>query len=133
MAETTAHTEAPGGGNTFPPFQTENFPSQLIWLAVTFVLLYALMSRIALIPRSARHQAAARRFVDYLLSSAGQTRLVQHSLGTVRNDMQPAVPGYPDVAKSLRPIALNIDLLTYLDRAKRGQFLKQWKKTLQGQ
>jgi iron(III) transport system substrate-binding protein len=47
--------------------------------------------------------------------------------------MQPAIPGFPDAAKSLRPIALNIDLLTYLDRAKRGQFLKQWKKTLQGQ
>jgi iron(III) transport system substrate-binding protein len=92
-----------------------------------------LMSRIALIPRSARHLAAARRFVDYLLSRAGQARLVEHSLGSVREDMQPAIPGFPDAAKSLRPIALNIDLLTYLDRAKRGQFLKQWKKTLQGQ
>ena len=92
-----------------------------------------LMSRIALIPRSAQHLAAARRFVDYLLSRAGQARLVEHSLGSVRDDMQPAIPGFPDAAKSLRPIALNIDLLTYLDRAKRGQFLKQWKKTLQGQ
>jgi F-type H+-transporting ATPase subunit b len=48
MAEPTAHTEAPAGKKSFPPFEAQNFPSQLLWLAVTFVLLYALMSRIAL-------------------------------------------------------------------------------------
>jgi F-type H+-transporting ATPase subunit b len=48
MADTTAHTQAPAGKNTFPPFQSENFPSQLAWLAVSFVLLYVLMSRVAL-------------------------------------------------------------------------------------
>jgi F-type H+-transporting ATPase subunit b len=47
MAATKATTEAPGH-HEFPPFQTENFPSQLLWLAVSFVLLYVLMSRIAL-------------------------------------------------------------------------------------
>jgi iron(III) transport system substrate-binding protein len=92
-----------------------------------------LMSRIALISRAAQHVPAARRFMDFLLSRAGQARLVEHSLGSVRNDMQPEIPGYADVAKSLRPIALNIGLLTYLDQAKRSQFVKQWKKTLQDQ
>ncbi len=48
MAEPTAHTEAPAGHNAFPPFQTENFPSQLVWLTLTFVLLYVLMSKVAL-------------------------------------------------------------------------------------
>jgi F-type H+-transporting ATPase subunit b len=48
MAEPTAHTEVPAGHGAFPPFQAQHFPSQLLWLAVSFVLLYVLMSKIAL-------------------------------------------------------------------------------------
>ena len=48
MTETAAHTGALAGEPSFPPFQAENFASQLVWLTLTFVLLYVLMSRIAL-------------------------------------------------------------------------------------
>src|SRR5271163_4359214 len=43
-----AITEAPGEKHAFPPFESQHFPSQLFWLALSFILLYVLMSRIAL-------------------------------------------------------------------------------------
>ena len=35
-------------GRGFPPFDSHSFPSQLLWLALTFVTLYLVMARIAL-------------------------------------------------------------------------------------
>src|ERR1700720_824133 len=45
---TTAHTEAEGGKHAFPPFEKDTFASQLVSLAVAFVALYLIVSRIAL-------------------------------------------------------------------------------------
>ncbi|TAK48491.1 MAG: F0F1 ATP synthase subunit B [Xanthobacteraceae bacterium] len=45
-----AHTEVPSGGHGggFPPFDKSTFASQLFWLAIAFVALYVIVSRIAL-------------------------------------------------------------------------------------
>ncbi len=44
-----AHTEAEGGHKApFPPFQKDTFASQLVSLAIAFVALYLVVSRIAL-------------------------------------------------------------------------------------
>ncbi|HWV52634.1 F0F1 ATP synthase subunit B [Pseudorhodoplanes sp.] len=49
MAILLATTQAPGGAKPqFPPFNSETFASQVFWFAITFVLLYLLMSRVAL-------------------------------------------------------------------------------------
>jgi F-type H+-transporting ATPase subunit b len=69
MAETTTHTEAPAGHAKFPPFESEHFPSQLVWLAISFVLLYALMSRVAL-PRIGGIMAARGKVISDDLAAA---------------------------------------------------------------
>ncbi len=52
MIVSTAHaaTEAAGGAHDvgFPPFETETYLGQLIWLALIFGLLYVLMKRVVL-------------------------------------------------------------------------------------
>jgi F-type H+-transporting ATPase subunit b len=45
---TTAHTEADASKHAFPPFQKDTFASQLVSLAIAFVALYLIVSRIAL-------------------------------------------------------------------------------------
>src|SRR6478752_6234266 len=69
MAEPTAHTEVPGGHGAFPPFQKDTFASQLVWLTVTFVLLYVLMAKIAL-PRIGSILAARSKHISDDLSAA---------------------------------------------------------------
>ncbi len=95
MAETTAHSEAPGESHAFPPFESQHYPSQLFWLALTFILLYVLMSRIALprigailADRSKRISddlAAAQRFKE---QSEAADAAYQKSLADARNRAQ---------------------------------------------
>ena len=68
MAETNAHSEVPAQ-HGFPPFESEHFPSQLVWLAISFVLLYVLMSKIAL-PRIGSILAERNRLVSDDLAAA---------------------------------------------------------------
>src|SRR5689334_9879742 len=73
MAESNAHTEAPGGHGGFPPFQKESFPSQLFWLAICFALLYVLMARVAL-PRIGSIIEARRSRIEGDLAEANRLK-----------------------------------------------------------
>ena len=74
--KTVAGTEAHGGvedTGAFPPFDTASFGNQLIWLAITFGILYLIMSRVAL-PRIGSVLATRKARIDADLNEADMLR-----------------------------------------------------------
>jgi F-type H+-transporting ATPase subunit b len=67
--ESVEHVPASEHGRGFPPFDPQTFASQLLWLALTFIALYLLMSRIAL-PRIGSILEERRRHIDADLAEA---------------------------------------------------------------
>ena len=68
--EATPKSEHGGG---FPPFNSHTFPSQLIWLAIFFVLLYALMAKWAL-PQVGRVIERRQKLIEDDIAEAGQLK-----------------------------------------------------------
>jgi F-type H+-transporting ATPase subunit b len=66
---TTAHTEADGGHKEFPPFEKNTFASQLVSLAIAFVALYLIVSKLAL-PRVGGVLDARQNKIDGDLAEA---------------------------------------------------------------
>ena len=78
-ADTHATTEANAGdhgSDVFPPFDPATFPSQLLWLALSFGALYLLMSRLAL-PRIGSTLETRKATIDADLAAAEVSR--QHT------------------------------------------------------
>jgi F-type H+-transporting ATPase subunit b len=74
MADEHSTTEAPSeqhGG--FPPFQKENFASQLFWLVICFAALYIMVSKLIL-PRMGAIMAERREHIDGYLAEAGRMK-----------------------------------------------------------
>ncbi len=71
---TTSHTEAAGGHKApFPPFEKDTFASQLVSLAIAFVALYLIVSKIAL-PRVGSVLDARQAAIDGDLTQAQKLR-----------------------------------------------------------
>ena len=78
----TAHTEADGGHKApFPPFQKDTFASQLVSVAIAFVALYLIVSKIAL-PRVGSVLDKRQNTIDGNLAEA--QRLKDESDGALK-------------------------------------------------
>jgi len=91
------------------------------------------LSRVAFIARGARHPAAARLWLDHLLSTRGQALLagnlgllpVRTDAGTAGADSAAALL-HQNLQHAFRPIRIGSGLLAYQDQAKKDAFLRQW-------
>ena len=91
-------------------------------------------SRIAFIPKAARHPNAGKLFLDYILSKRAQTIMANKSLiYALRNDVEgqaTAANLTKEMGKALKPIEVSPNLLAALDKNKRLDFLKRWQESL---
>ena len=91
-------------------------------------------SRIAFIPKGARHPNAGKLFLDYILSKRAQTIMATKALiYALRDDVEgqaTAAALTKEMGKVLKPIEVGPDLLTALDKTKRLDFLKRWQEAL---
>lgn len=100
------------------------------WVEVVFPEDYTLvMSRIGFISNSARHPAAAKLFLDFLLSREGQLLLGQRYITPVRTDLQAAQPH--GGAQNLQAIQVGPELMANLDRLKHAKLLSEWKRAIE--
>ncbi|MFP5515253.1 MAG: extracellular solute-binding protein [Alphaproteobacteria bacterium] len=93
------------------------------------------ISRVAVIPKSAPRARLAGLFIDYLLSTRGQEVVADRSAlyalsSSVTREASAAGLRSSTVAP-LQPIALSAALLVFLDPLKRRTFLQQWQSAVQ--
>jgi iron(III) transport system substrate-binding protein len=91
-------------------------------------------SRIAFIPKGARHPNAGKLFLDYILSKRAQTIMANKALiYALRDDVEgqaTAANLNKEFGKALKPIEVGPDLLSALDKTKRLDFLKRWQEAI---
>ena len=119
MAAPTAHTEQPAGHGAFPPFQSEHFPSQLVWLAISFVLLYVLMSKIAL-PR-----------IGSILEE--RSRLISDDLAAAERLKEQSNAAHTAYEKSLADARARAQLIAGAMREKQARQTEETQKRLEAQ
>jgi len=89
------------------------------------------MSRIALLSKTAAHPNAGRLWLDYLLSRRGQSVLSTRSeLFSIRSDVGgefTAATLRDTLGASLNAITVGPALLVFLDQSKKSEFLRRWR------
>ncbi len=69
----TGHVPKGEHKSAFPPFQSQTFASQLVWLVIAFVLLYVLMLKVAL-PRVAKIIESRQKRIADDIADAGKLK-----------------------------------------------------------
>lgn len=99
-------------------------------VAIVYPSDYTLMVlRIAFIPKTARHPAAGKLFLDFLLSQAGQTLMAQELMLPTRNGVAPV--GETPSAEVVRRIHFGPALLANLDEFRRRRVLYEWRRAFE--
>jgi iron(III) transport system substrate-binding protein len=105
-------------------------------LAIVYPRDYTLViTRIALIPKAAKHPNAAKVFLDYLLSARGQDEMSRAHLFAIRPDVSgqaTAAALQKQLGAALRPLPVSPKLLDDLDPAKRLPLMTKWQAALGG-
>lgn len=95
-----------------------------------------ILSRVILIAKRARHPAAAKLWVEYVLSRRGQTVLSERSrIFSIRPDVEgefTAASLLRTLGPSARPIRVSPGLLVFLDQAKHRELIKRWEQLVLG-
>ncbi|HZU62085.1 MAG TPA: ABC transporter substrate-binding protein [Novosphingobium sp.] len=87
------------------------------------------VSRIAMIPRGAPHAAAARLFLDFLLSRKGQADLAEEFMPSIRKDV-PTPPALAAGEAPQRAIRVGPGLLVDSDQMTRDYVVRRWRQSL---
>lgn len=94
------------------------------------------ISRVMFIAKAAKNPNAAKLWLDFVLSKKGQEIIANKAdLYAIRPDVEGETTASglkKQLGDALRPVPIGTGLLTYLDQAKRLDFLKQWNSTVKG-
>jgi F-type H+-transporting ATPase subunit b len=71
--KTSTEAVPKGEHGGFPPFQSQTYASQLVWLAIAFVLLYVLMAKLAL-PRVGAVIESRQKRIEGDIAEAGRLK-----------------------------------------------------------
>lgn len=92
----------------------------------------SVIMRSAIIPKNAKNVIGARRFVDYLLSTQGQTDMANlTNFDPINNEVRTKQKHLLDIAEGqLRPVPLGIEILVIDDQMKRQIIVQEWENAL---
>lgn len=86
------------------------------------------ITRVAVIPKTAPHPRAAEAFLDFLLSPSAQRLLGAEALLPAGSDDAAAA----EARGPVRPISLNASLLAMTDQLRRSRFIALWREVTAG-